>query len=489
MKKQSIFIAVFLLSSLFISIFLESCGSSRKTGFALMREVYDEDIDDILDSTEKKIYITDTKPIDSIDVNKLIYDIWRIETDEYPENLKVYARVYDSSGNFVTNMADPYKKEGDSNTYFTRIDERLGKHYNVRDENIEQFNVREYGANDSIPYNIVMTVDYSGSMSAVMDAIYMGTELFVGMKFPYDNIALTSFNKELDVKVPLLNEKKKILNLYRKKRTKGFGLFSACWDAMNQCIDTLITTPKEDPRVLVLFTDGDDNYSKTKIGDLIEKAKANKINVFCVAFGYSKDENLRYLAKYTGGKFYKAYSKKELIAIFRDIYMSLRYYYYITYKAPLYYGFHTVFSELMAPGRADSLIGIGEYDTSDLVPWDSIGKAFEKPILFEFDSAAIRPESYYILDGIADIMLAYPKLRIEIQGHTDNIGPLANKVEYNQKLSEDRANAVRTALIQRGIEPVRLRSRGFGMSQPVANNETEEGRAKNRRTAFLIIAK
>jgi lipopolysaccharide assembly outer membrane protein LptD (OstA) len=91
------------------------------------------------------------------------------------------------------------------------------------------------------------------------------------------------------------------------------------------------------PRVLVVFSDGDDNYSKQEVESLVRKARDEKIHIFSVAFGYSIDENLRYLAKHTGGKFYKAYTKEELIAIFRDIYMSLRYYYYITYKPPKYW--------------------------------------------------------------------------------------------------------------------------------------------------------
>jgi len=76
-------------------------------------------------------------------------------------------------------------------------------------------------------------------------------------------------------------------------------------------------------------------------------------------------------------------------------------------------------------------------------------------------------------------------VKLEVQGHTDNIG----EIDYNQDLSERRAEAVRQALLERGVEANRLRSRGFGESQPIAPNDTEEGRAKNRRTQFVIIAK
>ncbi len=82
-------------------------------------------------------------------------------------------------------------------------------------------------------------------------------------------------------------------------------------------------------------------------------------------------------------------------------------------------------------------------------------------------------------------MMSRPKLKIEIQGHTDNVGGL----EVNQTLSEKRANAVKQALVSRGIEEGRIRTRGFGLTMPLASNDTEEGRAKNRRTQFVILAK
>lgn len=476
------------LSLLTILLMAIACGPQRKTGYEMMLEMKDLD-EELEDSAITKIYITDTKPIDSVDQNKLIYDIWRIEIDEFPDTLKVYARVYDSLGNFVTNMANPYKKEGDTNIYFTSVTETLGEHVPRRKEPIDPFWVREYGANDSIPYSIVMTVDYSGSMNAVMDAIYEGTELFVRMKTPYDRIALSSFNKYTDMKVPLSKSKRKIISIYRSKRTQGYGLFTGAYDALDSCMDVLQDTPKEDPRILVILSDFDDNYSQKKIMEIVDRAKELKVHIFTIGFGYSKDEHAKFIAGQTGGRFYKAYSKKELIAIFRDIYMSLRYYYFVTYKPPKFFGYHHVLATLELPKRSDTLFAEGEYGTGDLFPYDSLDKIFSYHILFEFDSAVVRPESYYILDGIADAMLSQPRIRLQIEGHTDNIGPLENKIEYNQKLSEDRAEAVMRGLIGRGVEPYRLRSRGFGMSQPVASNETEEGRTKNRRTEFRIIAK
>lgn len=106
-------------------------------------------------------------------------------------------------------------------------------------------------------------------------------------------------------------------------------------------------------------------------------------------------------------------------------------------------------------------------------------------IYFEFNKAYLRRESIKTLNNIVDQLKKNPRIKLEIQGHTDNIGTK----EYNQKLSEKRADAVMEYLIKNGISPERLRSKGFGETKPIATNNTEEGRSKNRRTEFLMIGK
>lgn len=469
---------------IFLSVLISACGSREKPkGFAMQQDIEnDYEISDTVDYDN--IYISDSKPIDSLDPNQLIYDIFRLEYDDYPDEIRLFTRVYDSLGNFATQMADPYKQNKDI-TYFTRLDEELGKLYKKRMENVPEFKVREYGKGDSIPYNLMLTIDYSGSMEPVLDIIHLGTNILIDEKLSYDNIGISSFNNKFDYKVPMNKDTNTLKQLFNAKKGTEKGLFSAMRNAVVENIKILSETSKEDPRVLVLFTDGDDNYSKVDIGKVIEYAKKEKVHIFTVAFGYSQDMELVYMARYTGGRFYRAKSKQELIAIIRDIYNSLRQYYLITYQPPEYWGFHKVFSELTVPGRDSTMVAIDNYDTSDLFPWGDLGEVFERPILFEYNKAELQPQSEPILNEIVDAMMSKPSIRLEIQGHTDNIGG----EEFNQDLSERRAKAVMDALIRKGIEDRRLRYRGFGLSQPVAPNDTEEGRAQNRRTMFKVTAK
>lgn len=104
-------------------------------------------------------------------------------------------------------------------------------------------------------------------------------------------------------------------------------------------------------------------------------------------------------------------------------------------------------------------------------------------IFFDFNKATLRQESISELERAVKLMTDMVSLEIEISGHTDNVGAQ----NYNQKLSEQRAKAVVEHLIGKGISKKRLSFKGYAFSQPLATNETEEGRQQNRRTEFKVL--
>jgi outer membrane protein OmpA-like peptidoglycan-associated protein len=106
-----------------------------------------------------------------------------------------------------------------------------------------------------------------------------------------------------------------------------------------------------------------------------------------------------------------------------------------------------------------------------------------KNIYFEFDKDELMPRSYVELNKLLKIMRDNPKLVIEIVGHTDNFGNDA----YNLQLSNRRAQSVVNFLTQQKIAPSRLKARGEGENKPVATNDTDEGRAQNRRVEFIVL--
>lgn len=102
-------------------------------------------------------------------------------------------------------------------------------------------------------------------------------------------------------------------------------------------------------------------------------------------------------------------------------------------------------------------------------------------IHFEFDKDKIRPESFPVLDAVVEVLVQNPKIRLEIQGHTDNKGAAA----YNKSLSDRRAAAVRKYIVAKGVEGTRLTSKGYGMEKPLVPNTSDINRALNRRVQFV----
>lgn len=108
----------------------------------------------------------------------------------------------------------------------------------------------------------------------------------------------------------------------------------------------------------------------------------------------------------------------------------------------------------------------------------------KQTIFFDFNKASIKPISYGLLVEVAQALKEHANLKVRVEGHTDSRG----NPEYNRKLSQNRAESVRNFLIGQGIPPERLEAMGYGMTQPIADNRTEEGRTQNRRVEFIIVS-
>jgi outer membrane protein OmpA-like peptidoglycan-associated protein/tetratricopeptide (TPR) repeat protein len=131
----------------------------------------------------------------------------------------------------------------------------------------------------------------------------------------------------------------------------------------------------------------------------------------------------------------------------------------------------------------DSSRGSSVFKEFKLSPIQSGNFLVLNNIFFDFNSSVLKPSSFNELKKLIDLLIVNSDLNILIEGHTDNIG----SEEYNNQLSAERARSVYEYLISNGIAPSRLKYEGFGASQPIDTNETEEGRNKNRRTEIVII--
>lgn len=102
---------------------------------------------------------------------------------------------------------------------------------------------------------------------------------------------------------------------------------------------------------------------------------------------------------------------------------------------------------------------------------------------FEYNKSVIKTNSYNSLNELGNVLIQKPEWKLILSGYTDNKG----SDSYNLKLSQDRANAVKEYLIAQGINENRISAKGYGESNPIAPNDTDENRAKNRRVEFKIV--
>ncbi len=133
----------------------------------------------------------------------------------------------------------------------------------------------------------------------------------------------------------------------------------------------------------------------------------------------------------------------------------------------------------------------GVPDYSDQCPDTPLGATIDargcwtyaSVVLFDFNSAEVKSEAYPMLNDAILILKKNPDLKVQIDGHTDNVGSAA----YNMTLSLKRAEAIKEFFVSRGINPERLSTKGFGFTKPSASNNTEKGRVKNRRVEFTPV--
>ncbi len=408
-------------------------------------------------------------PYDPIKPKVLIKNIDK----KNPNNIKIFFHLIEGNSIYLTGAFTDIMRK-----YWCLVEDSV----NGKVKLIKNFIIKEITEKDYYPYSLAIVLDHSGSMGewrafAMQKAIYK----LIYEKRDFDDYAIIKYDSKVVTEVPLTQIKENLLSQFQKNGLEGYGGMTAISDGILEGIEELKKSRSSKSKAILIFTDGFDNSSTVSADNVINLAKQNNISINTIDFGEFLNPNyLKRFAEETGGFYHKIYKTDEFDLVFRDLYKRLQNFYSIEFKTQEY-GLHNFKIKLCLPH--DTLSSFVSFDNTP-----DIGTIALLNVYFDFDKATIQKNSDEAIDAVYSLMKAYPDMVIEIRGHTDSLNSTGDP-NYNLKLSQRRADAVKQALVRKGIAPERIQSVGYGEKKPIADNKNEDGRALNRRTEFIVIKK
>ncbi|MCO6465006.1 MAG: OmpA family protein [Bradyrhizobiaceae bacterium] len=387
------------------------------------------------------------------------------------KNVGLTLHLVDSSGTFYTQPDVAQIKK-----MICKVTDVLGDDTTV----ITKYNLSQSSELTPVPLAVALVMDNSGSMGeerarAVQDAAFA----FIAKKAEMDGLALVRYDHHVQVEVPLTKDAATLSAGLKRNGLWGFGGGTAILSGSAEAIAHLDANAAGFSRkAVIVFTDGQENSSSIKREQLIEQSLRTAIPVCAVDFGNGINKGyMEDLARATGGFYQHIYRTREFEDLFEDVYRRLRNSYKIEYPNTGY-GKHTV-TVTLCWGK-DTLQAVGSYDNTP-----EPGRIALLDVYFDTGKATLTAASKRAIKNVTSMMNAMPNMQIELRGHTDSTNNTGDP-NFNNTLSQQRADAVKEALVKNGIGKDRITAKGFGDTAPLDTNTTEEGRARNRRTEFVI---
>lgn len=343
---------------------------------------------------------------------------------------------------------------------------------------IKNYQIFHSTERDTVANAFAFVLDHSGSMGdlrvlTVQNAL--SNLLTNGIK-PEDAVAVIKYDNHVLTEVPLTKDQDKVMNEFKVNGIQQFGGLSAISDGLNTAIDLLDADKLCVNKIAVIIADGTDNASKISQNEVISKAKAKGIKIFAIDFGANTDGKfMQDIARQTGACYYHIYNTNEFNLIFTDIYKRVKNAYILEYT-PANFGNFQFKLQLCNNSKKIELL--------DSIHYEAVkGNLLLANIQFDSNKSTIKSASGSEIDRLVKIMKKEPKLKFQVQCHTDDVGD----AKANLNLSQKRADAIKNELAKKGIEKSRLTAKGFGESTPIADNKTKEGKLLNRRTEIVIV--
>lgn len=456
-------------------------------------------------------YVNNTKQIVQVDTSKLHYTFRSMNLNGNDVELQV--NLVDAEGNTFLGATDPNWKYIWCNL--------LLQNPNGSVNQVNDFVVEEVFEEATTAYALIL--DHSGSMGTKRaNALQFGAWDLVNNKRPQDAYMLIKYDNNVKVEAQLTKEKSFLSRKLNNTGITGYGGATALVDAAYIGVKKLQKAEGFEKKVIILFTDGYENSSLFSKYDLLSEARAGKIEINVIGFGSQvNEEYLRSLAYNTGGMYVHLYDTKDLRKVFRDIDYKRKHYYKVKFKTQVK-GKHLAFLQLCQDQFNHDSIWVPFDNSVDKkridernpvlpvkpreikltqfnklkIPINPVLKPVKNKkvnkefgeihfpnILFETGSDKIVSSDEEGINELVKFMLKYPYVFVEVHGHTDNEGT----PDFNLILSMKRAEAAKKLIVSKGIAPGRVVTRWFGDTKPIASNDTEEGKMKNRRIEFLIF--
>lgn len=341
---------------------------------------------------------------------------------------------------------------------------------------IENFRVREVTEDEKENLAIALVMDHSGSMGEERAKVMQESiSEFIRDKFPNDLIGLIRYDHRTVLRMKPIASEMDLLMEHEVDGLAGMGGGTKTVAALKKAVKVLSKVEGDYQKLAIVFTDGI-NSDISGLDEMLEEAQANDVIISGVDYGYNVTPNfLDVIAKETNGIYHHIYNMEEFNLVFDDLYYRMNNYYVLEYDQPEY-GDHSIYIRTCL--ERDTLEANYAYNN---VP--RAGEIILLNVYFDTGKSTLKKSSEEAVDRLENLLALKPEIKVQISGHTDNVG----NDEKNQNLSEERALAVKEELIKRGISEERIKAKGFGESEPIADNNTADGRAKNRRVEFQII--
>lgn len=474
---------------------------------------YDEDatmqVDTIeipLKIQERPFFNGNLASFEELDDRLLYLEVVSVDYSDYPDKTRLKVVAINEDGEFVSGLTS-HQSTGP----FKRIVE---EHHGSKSI-INNLNVKEINENNSTvaPQDILLVFDYSGSMHPHINYLEEFVRHMIINKHPEDRMAILKFDELISGISPFFNEPDSIIKAFNKYTINDLGGWTALYAAGDSALLAFQEQASENPRKVVLFTDGFENASmrygkslSTNAAGLTRRSRSAEIPINVVSFGYNVNfEALNLLSDFSHGHYYPVYHLEGITLAIGELFHSSRQYYEVDYTARNRYegpkNISLIYDdnkggEGLSMKRATNNDDYGDLSVIDLPPLhDSIRivlnrnrlEALAAPqnlVNFDFNRKFIRRSDVNHIEEYAQMLKEDPSLKALIIGHSDLIG----SKDYCDELSKERANAVKANLIDLSIEPSRLFTVGMGQRTPMWTSEENEIQAfENRRVEILLV--